>query len=125
MWARRLVLGRPEPRRRSSLPWLQSSPRTLNRQTLAVVIPLSVATMTSGCSIFFVKGPTGAEPANCTDTYGWPALDMGLTLLEGVRTGLAINASDQAYANAKLTRSQDVALGVGWRPPPAPHPASG
>jgi hypothetical protein len=76
---------------------------------LALLLPTS-------CSLMFVNGPPNgaryAEEGQCTTSDGWPAFDVVLSGLEGVRTGIAIAASDADYKGTSLSRPADIAIGA-------------
>jgi hypothetical protein len=89
-----------------------------SRGTLeAAMILCLLAPCFAGCSLLFTTGPEPnaarkRHPPDCTTSAAAPILDTVLAGLQVVRTGFAIAASDEAYANYPISREADVGFGV-------------
>jgi hypothetical protein len=80
---------------------------------------LALALACPGCSFIFVSGPPAnveklspTKPIRCTTSRAAPALDAVITGFEVVRTLIALGASDATYANAPISRTADIGLGL-------------
>jgi hypothetical protein len=75
---------------------------------LAMLLPTS-------CSLMFVNGPPPGErfveSGQCTQSGGWPVVDVLLALGEGARTAYAITRTDADYQGSSLSRPSDIAIG--------------
>ena len=86
----------------------------------AVASILICASSTLGCSLLFTNGPdTEAAPSaakippDCSTSRIPPIADTTLAAFQGVRTGLAIGASDSVYVDSPMSREVDIGLGIG------------
>jgi hypothetical protein len=80
-----------------------------------VALLLSLALLTNGCSLLFVRPPRpggGAGPGGCTTNKVAPVLDSAFAGWQAVRIVIAGTASEDAYRGAALSREADLLLGV-------------
>lgn len=80
----------------------------------SVVVIGVLACASTGCSLLFVKPPSSDGAKQCTRSKLAPVLDALAGSAEVVRTGVAIAAEDSEYQDAPISRSTDIALGVGF-----------
>ena len=80
-----------------------------------IALLLSLALLTNGCSLLFVRPPRpggGAGPGGCTTNKVAPVLDSAFAGWQAVRIVIAGTASEDAYRGAALSREADLLLGV-------------
>src|SRR5450432_1531812 len=75
------------------------------------------ATMSSSCSLLFVKpariGASGEKTSRgCTESQVAPVLDTIVWVVEGFRTAYALVAPASAYTGQMLSRPADIAIGT-------------
>jgi hypothetical protein len=84
------------------------------RRVAACVLP----TLATGCSFVFASEPEPPPrhrppPApECSTSRAAPIVDTVIAGYELYRTGVAIDASNADYADAEITRGDDITLGV-------------
>lgn len=87
---------------------------TLTRACVA----LCFASSLGGCSFLFVeRAPAKVAPdtrPDCTTSVAAPVVDTVVATLQGVRTVIALAASDADYSDAPISREADIAFGVGF-----------
>jgi hypothetical protein len=84
---------------------------------VAACLVLASFTLTSGCSVLFVrpakrKGPGRYEPARCTSNRWAPALDVSLSALQFAGASVAFAQNNDDYEGATSSRKTDVGAGV-------------
>ena len=71
----------------------------------------------TGCSLLFVKPlpppEERGEIVHCTASSAAPLVDLIIASLQAVRTMIAVDATDAAYANSAITRPVDIGFGIG------------
>lgn len=85
----------------------------------AIVAAIAVASLQSGCSFLFVKGPPAnhAELASveCSDSNGWPIVDAIWAGLNGLGAATApADKIDSSGMKSSPSHDQVVAVGVSW-----------
>ena len=84
--------------------------------SMNIVLVIAISLFSTACSFVFAKGPPAHHQelatVECTDGKTLPTLDVIYTLLQVVRTGAALAASDEDYADASLGRGADIGLGI-------------
>lgn len=85
----------------------------------AIAAVIAMASLQPGCSFLFVKGPPAnhAEVAtfDCSDGYGWPAVDAIWAGLNGLGAATAGDDMDQGTGTKSgPSHDQIVAVGVSW-----------
>ncbi|MEO8904530.1 MAG: hypothetical protein ABI488_19175 [Polyangiaceae bacterium] len=93
---------------------------TACNRLLVSALLVSLTGALPGCSFLFVSPPpsnTGGlpseEPVKCTKSKAAPVVDTVVTGLEAARVGFALAASDRTYDSAPISRTTDIALGLG------------
>lgn len=80
-----------------------------------LLVVLLVSSPGLGCSLLMVNPPKvqGFVNPGCTRSRGLPTADVVIALLQVLRTGIALAASDDLYKNSPLSRGADIGIGLG------------
>jgi len=82
---------------------------------IAACLVLASPTLTTGCSVLFVSGPTKVgpgsyEPRGCTTNRAAPFIDTGLMTIAGGSTLSALRKDDADYRGMGISRDEDIGI---------------